>query len=505
MSPTMRPSSLSRREFLKLGGLTAVTLTAAGCSAVSREIAQHDLPATLTVPLETTPALNDPIWRILNRAGYGPKPGDYETAKTMGLEAYLEAQLNPDSLSDTAAELMRRNLTYYEMDITELGGQEEKDVAHELIAFTVSQAITSKRQLQEAMVEFWTNHFNIYMRKNPRVPLLKVIDDREVIRPHALGKFRDLLTGSANSPAMRVYLDNVQNNKAHPNENYAREVMELHTLGVHAGYTQKDVQELARVLTGFGVARRGIHEGQAVFNEDEHDFGTKQVLGQTIQGTGADELTHVLEILLQHPATSSFIATKLVRHFVADDPPASLVERVAQTFRDSDGDIKAMLRVLFLSEEFASAPPKLKRPFTYFISAIRALNADFPLNRQAVGWLEPLGQMPFRWPAPNGYPAVSAAWTANLLPRWNFAISLVHEFIKGAKVDIKTIMQAGQAETDEQILNLFAGLINGRSLDPATQTLFTNYLKGVERGQERLQRLRDSVALLLASPTFQWV
>jgi len=511
--------SLSRRDFLKLGGLAAATATASACGVIGRQVAQDELPEVLRVPTPvptdaplTTPAAElptapvNPILRLLNRAGYGPRPGDLERVSEMGMEAYLDEQLNPEEIEDTAADLMIRNLTLYHMDVSQLVDQEPKDAVRELIGATVARAIFSQRQLYEAMVEFWSDHFNIYLRKAKPMPLLKLIDDRDVIRPHALGKFRDLLFASAKSPAMLVYLDNVRNHKEEPNENYARELLELHTLGVNAGYTQKDVQEVARALTGWTVHLRGRHAGQFAFKEERHDFGEKQVLGHTLPaGQGEEDVEQVLELLLAHPATAVFIATKLVRRFVADDPPAALVERVAETFRQTDGDVKQMLRVIFLSDEFATAPPKLKRPFAFMVSALRAIHADVGQSRAIGRWMEWLGQPLFHWPPPDGYPDVSPAWAANLLPRWNFALALVHNQIGQISAPLEKLVTAGNAKNVDEALDLFAGLTLGRPLDDEAYALFTDYVGNGDLSDEPTrERLGDAVALMLASPAFQW-
>jgi uncharacterized protein (DUF1800 family) len=340
---------------------------------------------------------------------------------------------------------------------------------------------------------------------------LKLVDDRDTIRPHALGKFRDLLFASAQSPAMLVYLDNVRNVKGEPNENYAREIMELHTLGFNAGYSQQDVQELARALTGWGSAPRGRRQGEFVFNADQHDNDSKQILDLTLPaGQDEQDIHQALDMLASHPATANFIAFKLVRRFVADEPPASLVEQVAQTFLETDGDIKSMLRVIFLSDEFATAPPKLKRPYSYVISALRALNADISNYRAFSLWLETMGQLPFNWAAPNGYPDVSAAWMSNLLPRWNFALALLNFTFPGAEIPLDRLMDAGQVNETAEALDLFAGLIYAASLEAAPletaeQTLFANSIgSGSLQNRDTNLRLRESIALMLASPPFQW-
>lgn len=518
--------SLSRREFLKLGSLTAVAAGTAGCSVIGREISQHDLPEALAVPTAvsgniplTQPATDlprqpiDPVRRLLNRAGYGPAPGEIERVTRLGLAAYLEEQLNHADLADTANDLLARHLTLYQMDLSQLIEEEPKDAVVELLGSTFMRAIYSKRQLYEAMVEFWSDHFNIYLRKEQVMPLAKIVDDRDVIRPFALGKFRDLLGASAKSPAMLLYLDNIQNEKSHPNENYARELLELHTLGVNAGYSQRDVQEVARLLTGWTVAKRGRQRGMFVFNADEHDFGEKQALGHTFPaGRGKEEVEELLDLLASHPATATFIATKLVRRFVTDDPAADgptaeLVTQVVEAYRQSDGDIKAMLRVIFLSDLFAAAPPKLKRPHTYMVSVLRTLHTDFGLRRgRAIAdWMEMMGQPLFHWPPPNGYPDVSKAWAANLLPRWNFALALLHNEIPGATVPLADILAAGKADTAVSAVQLFAGLVYGRSLRDDEINLFTRYIgSGTPQNGEGQARLRDCVALMLASPEFQW-
>lgn len=513
---------LSRRDFLKLGGLTAAAASVTSCSVVSRYAAQEELPETLPVPTAIPPAAAattvpspgfptatiSPIQRLLNRAGYGPRPGDLARVSEMGFEAYLEEQLQPDSLEDTAADLLVRNLNLYHMDVDQLIGRDDlRDTGLELATATIGRAVYSRRQLYEAMVEFWSDHFNIYLRKNEIMLPLKVIDDREVIRPHALGKFRDLLFASAQSPAMLVYLDNVQNVKGQPNENYAREVMELHTLGVNAGYSQQDVQEMARALTGWGIRRRGPDQGEFFFNAEQHDDDGKQILDLALPaGQGQEDVSQVLEMLASHPSTAQFIAAKLVRRFVADEPPAGLVERVAQRYRETDGDIKEMLRVIFLSEEFAAAPPKLKRPYSFVISALRALNADVSSYRPFIFWLETMGQLPFHWAAPNGYPDVAAAWTANLLPRWNYALSLVGFETPGAQIPLDRLMASSEAATPAEALDFFAGLIFGAPLETADHRLFNEYVGagGSLRERETLLRLRESIALMLASPLFQW-
>ncbi len=222
-----------------------------------------------------------------------------------------------------------------------------------------------------------------------------------------------------------------------------------------------------------------------------------------------------LEILANHPATATFIAGKLVRRFVADSPPAGLVERVARRFGETQGDIRGMLRLIFSSEEFALAPPKLKRPYSYLISSLRALNADVRNYRGLIRWLERLGQLPFHWAAPNGYPDGSTAWAANLLPRWNFGLALLGAgfpggqepggWLPGVRLPLDTILELSQANDVEEALDFFARLILGRSLDDEERLSFLDYVgSGPLDGRRRRQRLAEAIALMLASPGFQW-
>ena len=510
--------TLSRRNFLRWGALTTA-ITATGCRVVGRQMARDQLPTELIVPTPqasvsgqqtanaTINISPDPIRCLLNRAGYGPRPGDIDVVSNLGFAEYLEQQLHPEEIDDTAADLTVANLALYHMDLSQLVEQEPRDAAIELGWSTVARRIFSQRQLYEAMVEFWSDHFHIYLRKNPRMPLLKIVDDRDVIRPHALGSFRDLLLASLHSPAMLIYLDNTRNSREEPNENYGRELLELHTVGIDAGYTQEDVQAVARILTGLGVGLRGANKGKLLFRQRQHDQGTKTVMGQVFPANGGeDEIVALADFLASHPSTAHFIATKMVRRFVADDPPAVLVDQVAQTFLETDGDIKSLLRVIFLSDQFATAPPKLKRPLTYFISAVRALHGDTRYSGPLLQHLRLLGQIPFMWPAPNGYPDVAAAWVNNLLPRWNFALDYTAGDIRGVSFPDEDILTAGGVTTTVEALDLFADLLLPHSLDPAARTELLAYIGDGDPFQhDVVTKTREVIALLLASPSFQWI
>jgi uncharacterized protein (DUF1800 family) len=419
----------------------------------------------------------------------------------------------------------------------------------ELQMSRILRAVYSERQLQEVMVDFWTNHFNVFAGKGADRWLL-ISYDRDTIRPHTLGKFSDLLRADAESPAMLFYLDNFQsvspnaqpgpqqrpgaargplaqlmrggnpgpsmtNNQQQQrpqqqqqrrgiNENYARELMELHTLGVDGGYTQKDVQELARCFTGWtifaprgaGAAAQAITDGRRIemlrnnagkfyFNPRVHDDGEKIVLGHKIPaGGGVKDGLLVLDILAHHPATAKFIATKLVRHFVSDDPPPALVDRVAQTFTKTDGDIREVLKAIFFSPEFNSADAyraKVKRPFELAISALRTLGADTNGGPQMHQWIARMGQPLYGFQTPNGYADVAENWvnTGALLERMNFALALVSNRIPGTRVDLSRFvgdLSNGRSVDREKLLDRFIALIVGGEISAQTRATLLKQL-----------------------------
>jgi uncharacterized protein (DUF1800 family) len=404
-------------------------------------------------------------------------------------------------------------------------------ITGELQASRIIRAVYSERQLQEVMVDFWTNHFNVYAPKGADRWFL-VSYDRDVIRPHAFGKFEDLLVATAESPAMLFYLDNFQsvspnapqnqrraalfnrnpllNNAAgvrrdrmpqqpgqmpQPqrarrgiNENYARELMELHTLGVDGGYTQKDVQEVARCFTGWTIMDpRGaanyagfVEEGKSgtfYFNPRLHDDGEKTVLGHTIPaGGGMKDGMMVLDILAHHPSTAKFIATKLARKFVMDEPTPALINRVATAYMKSDGDIRETLRAVFTSPEFNSPEnyrAKIKTPFELAVSAIRALGGDTNGGPAIHQWIATMGEPLYQYQAPTGYPDTAEHWvnTGALLSRINFALALVSNRIPNTRVDLSRFAMnaTGGALDKSRIIDEFASVILQGDISPQTK------------------------------------
>ena len=351
-------------------------------------------------------------------------------------------------------------------------------VVTELQRAKVLRAVYSERQLYEVVVDFWENHFSIYANKDADRWLLTGFD-RDAVRPFALGRFRDLLGATAHSPAMLFYLDNWQSSvlREYPatkdkpyrksggiNENYARELMELHTLGVDGGYTQKDVQEVARCFTGWSI-RKPNEEGLFVYNPGQHDNGEKTVLGTKIAaGGGIGDAEKVLDILAKHPSTARFIATKLARRFIGDDPPKTVVDRSAQVFLRTDGSIRETLKSIIESPEFASPAAyqtKVRSPFEFVIASLRATAAETDANRPVLDWIARMGQPVFGRLTPDGYPDKSSEWLSNndMLARFNFAVALSANKIVGTKIDTHKLLGDIQPTDPQSAVSALAKLI----------------------------------------------
>jgi uncharacterized protein (DUF1800 family) len=326
-------------------------------------------------------------------------------------------------------------------------------VTTELIENKLQRAVYSPRQLEEVLVDFWLNHFNVYRDKNT-VGMLLTSYERDAIRPHVLGRFRDLLLATARHPAMLSYLDNFQSRSAPENaptplgalinpggpnqglnENYGRELLELHTLGVNGGYTQADVINVARAFTGWTIFDPQRY-GEFEFNPQMHDRAEKVILGQTFpRGGGEDEGVKIIDMLAAHPSTARFISRKLAQRFVADDPPQALVDRMAATFTKTGGDLRAVMETLLLSREFMSEgawQAKVKTPFELVTSALRALDADVSDTTALAFRLSEMGMPLYARIDPKGYPNTADAWSgsAGLLARINFANALTAGLIR---------------------------------------------------------------------------
>jgi uncharacterized protein (DUF1800 family) len=423
-------------------------------------------------------------------------------------------------------------------------------VTEELQQEKLLRAVYSGRQMEEVMTQFWSNHFNIYLRKNGEMPWYLAGYERDVIRPHAMGRFEDLLVAVAHSPAMLVYLDNQQSIGPHSvaamraaanggqkksapglNENYARELMELHTLGVNGGYTQQDVVELAKVLTGWGTETKeqgyGFEFGFE-FNGRRHEPGTKVVLGHTVRENGEAEGMEVLHLFAMSPATARFLSTKLATEFVSDTPPKSLVDRMTKTYLKTHGDIRQVLRTMFRSPEFWSRDAyraKLKTPLEFVVSSLRATDADVENATALAASLDRLGMPRYGVQQPNGYSLKADPWLGAeaLLARMNFALALTANRLPG--VSVATAQSTESAEQSE--MQLEETLLDGRvaahthevvlqemESAQATPVAAAAFAKG-QRGRQsdlfapaaqRVAPVNQSAlaaALLLGSPDFQ--
>ena len=410
-----------------------------------------------------TSLTNEPqIIHILNRISFGATSEQIEKVKSTGIETYIKAQLYPESIPNSLqlekhlAKLDRLGMSNTELyqkyfinnqqrknlspqQLKQLR-QERQKVYQQAVESKLARAIASPRQLQEVMTNFWFNHFNVFARK--AFGDLLVGNYENQISNYALGNFRDLLGVTAKHPAMLLYLDNHLNtapnsrgargNAKGLNENYARELLELHTLGVEGGYTQADVIALARIFTGWGIDRRGRHnENGFFFYKNRHDFSDKVFLGTTIQGRGEEEVEQALDILATHPSTARFISYKLAQYFVADEPPKRLVKKLARTFQKTDGDIKSVLNTLFHSAEFNDPryyQQKFKTPQQYIISLVRSAEIANPNYNRLRGMLAQLAMPVFLCRTPDGYDYTQNAWLNPdaMLRRISFATAIAN-------------------------------------------------------------------------------
>ena len=549
-------------------------LHASAVLAASALVVQPSLVAQKTKSSVPSNPDDKIIIHVLNRLGFGPGPGDVARVREMGLATYIEQQLHPEKIDTPQLvqrlasletigmntrelvheyflpaqmarrdEMRRRAQQNPSMEPADAQRPEmrspeqvaavrgERQVLTDLMQQKIIRAAYSERQLEEVMVDFWFNHFNVFAGKGQtRVYLTEY--ERDAIRPHVLGKFRELLQKTAESPAMLFYLDNWQSsapadaaamngrNRAQQgrqgprrnpnrpatladlppaaqnrrprglNENYARELMELHTLGVDGGYTQKDVQEVARALTGWTIAnpRQG---GGFQFEPRMHDNGEKIVLGHKIKaGGGKSDGDRVLDILSTHPSTARHISTKLARRFVSDEPPVALVERASKRFRETDGDIREVVRTILTSPEFFAAEAyraKVKTPFEFVVSAIRATGAEAINVLPAVQTLRDLGMPLYGCQPPTGYSDKAEAWvnTGALLNRMNFAVALASGRMRGIRPG------SFSQNAPDASASIVSAALAGDLSDTTSATV------------AKAEATPQAIALVLGSPEFQ--
>jgi uncharacterized protein (DUF1800 family) len=498
---------IRRRRLLRAGAAGAAAATLAGCEgAVSAISARLGAGVPGRVPLDSGER-PDAAFHLLLRAGFGARPGEAEEVRARGLRDWVEEQLHPGTVDDAASEIRARRFESPHLPPGDAFEFKRPVVLEELARSTLLRAVYSRHRLRETMVHFWTDHLNVDTGKGS-VAWLKPTDDREVIRPHALGRLPDLLRASALSPAMLVYLDGKENRVrpggGRPNENYARELLELHSMGVRAGYSQADVAEAARALSGWHLREgREWKRGTVEFRPADHDDGPKTILGRRIPpGMGERDLDLLLGIVCGHPSTPRFVAWKLCRRLVADDPPPALVERAAAAFRSSGLEIRALVRSILLSPEFAAAAgAKVKRPFHFVVGALRALAADTHAAPGLLAFLGRMGQAPFQHPTPDGPPDEPEPWMGTLLWRWNFALALPAGRVPGTRVDLGAIVRAaGGAASVRTAADLAPLLLGRRATGPERAAVERHAPGGIDADPVRFA---EGVGLLLASPSFQ--
>lgn len=508
----------------------------AGCAGRPQST-PDPLPTVSDVGRELT--ADQQVLQAMNRLTFGARPGDVVRVRQMGVDRWVARQLRPETIDDQTADGFVARFATYREPVAQLEAeyrppaavllarrapgdttrrpmtaadsiafkqaeQAANRILFDLQTVKVARAELSERQLQEVMADFWENHFTVFDRKGQWMRYYLPSFDRDVIRPHALGKFRELLEGVAKSPAMLFYLDNWESvaDSTEPtlavrpgprpsgmrsrsalrpttppsrpprrhqglNENYGRELLELHTLGVDGGYSQQDVINVARALTGWSIARP--QEGSGfIFRPQFHDAGPKVVLGHRLGGgRGLEDGEDVLDIVSRHPSTAHFIAAKLCRRFVSDSPPPELVDRAAATFRSTDGDIRQVLWTILNSPEFysrAAYRSKVKSPFEVVVSAMRAVNAEGDSTPRTAQIIARMGEPLFGHAAPNGYPETGESWmnTGAILNRINFGLAVAAQRVPGASLDRWADGRAlANAPRQAQVDGVIASILGG--------------------------------------------
>ena len=505
-------TSFTRREFFKAGGLAAIALSATAYGVANARPRETSIRSTIRWRGGLSPEDTEPALHLLRRASFGPTRAELRRVRAMGVEAWIEEQLAPEAIDDSQLEdHINRRFETLSMTPVELRDLDDfPRILGEIQAATMERAVYSKRQLYQMMVDYWSNHFSVFMYNGP-LRILKPVEDREVMRRYALSPFREILGADAKSPAMLVYLDNASSVAQAPNENYARELMELHTLGVDGGYTEQDVKEVARAFTGWSVDRR---TGNFAFISRRHDREPKTVLGHSLPGgRGIEDGEEVLDILASHEATSRYVAHRLCVRFVADEPPEDVVNAAAATFRDTSGDIRAVLRVILTHQDFwDSAGQKIRRPFELLPAAVRTLEIPNARGMVLSRALRLLDQPLFGWSPPDGYPDNAPSWinTNALLARWNIGLALAEGKEPGVQIPWERFEEElGSNPSADDVLDFFIDLVLHQNIHPDDRTQLMAYLMGEDNAfdlsnPEHRRRVPELVALLLDSPYFQW-
>lgn len=498
-SPSLVDSTLTRRAALGVG-LGGVALFSAACSGGGGS------SGTPSGGGPVPPTAQSELELLLSRVTYGHDAATHARAVDLGYEAWLEEQLAPETIADGACDVLLAGFPTLTLSSKQNYEQyyaqgNAARIALELRAATMLRAAFSKRQLFERVVEFWSDHFNVDQSDSLQ-NVLKTQDDRDVVRAHALGKFPDLLRASARGAAMSFYLGNYRNTATAPNENYGREIMELHSLGV-GNYSESDVKAVARCFTGWGFQQTNSPGfGAFHFDPARHDDSAKVVLGHVIPaGGGVNDGEIVLDLLVNHPATAQFLARKMCRWFLSYEPSTNLVDAVAAAYTQTGGDIKAMLRVVLAKSSMTWAltqPAKMKRPFHLAASILRSTPFTITDATRLSTELGHMGHETFLWPSPNGYPDSSSAWGLGMLMRWTFASRLFAGDVAGVAFDpasvfanVPVVELARRADV----------ILSGSRLSPTEVVAIQAYVDGAGGVDAALQR--EVMALAASSPSFQ--
>jgi uncharacterized protein (DUF1800 family) len=581
-----------------LASLAIAPLAIAGCASGGGHSGATLTPLPPTTDAGRELTADQQVLQALNRLTFGPRPGEAAAVREVGVDRWIARQLDPQSIDDRETDAFIAQFPSYKESIAELqrtipepnkvaaglrttanangapmtaadsvmirdARRSANRVLQDVQALRVARAEMSHRELEEVMTDFWLNHFTVYDRKGAQMRYYLGSFDRDVIRPHALGKFRDLLGAVAKSPAMLFYLDNWEsaadsteptleprprgrtvlaraNGNASPaprrrasglNENYGRELLELHTLGVDGGYTQQDVINVARALTGWSIARG--EEGSGFrFRPHLHDAGQKVVLGHVLPaGRGIEDGEDVLDIIARHPSTARYIARKLCQRLAGDAPPEELVSRAAETFTRTDGDIRQVVWTIVTSPEFyarAAYRNKVKSPFEVVVSSLRAMDAAPDTSPRTAQLIARMGEPIFGHLAPDGYPETGESWmnTGAILNRINFGLAVAAQRVPGATLDrwpeYRTLVTASRAgQVDGVVSSILGGdaspdtraiLLSGEhpllaagqvSGDTASRMDDAGDDRAPLSSTARVQGLAQVVGLALGAPEFQ--
>lgn len=489
----------SRRDLLKIGAVLAGATLLPARKAKAQRIARPRPKIFSGFKSNAPNPGGEALTRLVRRTTNGITDEDVQRARQLGFTRFLEEQLNYTKINDAAVDqYVTANYPTIALDHTQLYNMDQNVVFNELVRSQFYRAAYSKRQLYERMVEFWSDHFNINWDK---VQYLQTVDQREVVRKHALGKFPDMLRASAHSVAMLAYLDNTLSRVGRVNQNYAREICELHTLGVDGGYTQQDVEEATRILTGWTLRNRG----EFYFDPTGHDFNAKTFMGRSFPAQDRSvgvaaiaEGEQLLTFLVTHPSTAKFIATKMTRWMLQYDPPAAVVDTVAAEYTRTGGDIKAMLRKILTPANLMAAPAKFKRPNHLILSTVRSLKPNLTNQaRLSQNYALYLGMPYFQWDDPDGYPDRIDFWAGTILLRWNYA-NYIATNNNDARVDIAPFRTVA---TPEGICAALSTHLFGGEMPAALQQQLTTFLSAAAITDARV---RDAIALAVSSSAFMY-